>query len=328
MTQQKYKELKQEINRRAEVVDRAIQDELPLGQPRPLYEASRYLFEAGGKRLRPVILLLVTEALGREEGDYEGVLPAAVSMEIVHSFTLIHDDIMDDDNLRRGVPSVHVKWDESTAILAGDTLYSKAFEIMLNSEADPEKMNVLLGRLAETCTRICEGQAMDVDFEDMEEVTEEEYLEMVEKKTAVLFAASASIGAILMDADQEIVDNMYEYGLKIGKAFQIHDDILDLTSSSEKLGKRRASDLSEDKRTLINIHARQHGVEVALPRDASEEAVEMKVQEIRETGSIDYAAEMARDLVEEGKQNLEVLPDSHSKQVLMDIADFLVERDH
>ncbi|MDY6765489.1 MAG: polyprenyl synthetase family protein [Halobacteria archaeon] len=325
---ERVEEVKDEVAKRGELVDDAIEDVLPLGSTKALYEASRYLLEAGGKRLRPSILLLVTEAFGRDEGDYEGVMPAALAIEIVHSFTLIHDDIMDDDSLRRGVPSVHVKWDESTAILAGDTLYSKAFEIMLQSDAPPEEMIWIIRTLAETCTRICEGQAMDVDFEDMEEVSEEEYMEMIEKKTAVLFAASAGIGAILGGGNRNEVENLYEYGLKVGKAFQIQDDVLDLTATSDRLGKTRASDLVENKQTLINIHARRNGVDTTLPANATDDEIEAKVKEIEEVGSIEYARGVAADLVNEGKRNLEVLPDSRAKRVLEDIADYLVERDH
>lgn len=328
VTEDEYEELKAQIAKRGEVVDGAIEELLPLGEPKALYEASRYLLEAGGKRLRPAILLLVTESLGRERDDYEGVMPAAVAMEIIHSFTLIHDDIMDDDDLRRGVPSVHEKWDESTAILAGDTLYSKAFEIILNSDASPDDMNQIMGLLAKTCTRICEGQAMDVDFEEMDEVDEESYMDMIEKKTAVLFAASASIGAILGGGDEETVESMYDYGLKVGKGFQIHDDILDLVSTSDKLGKSRGSDLVEQKQTLISIHARRQGVDPFLPPDATDEDIEEKTREIKEAGSIDYAHDKSRRLIDEGKENLEALPDTEATNLLSDIADFLVEREY
>ena len=149
------------------------------------------------------------------------VLTAAVAIQVIQSFTLIHDDIMDDDDLRRGVPAVHREYDPETAILAGDTLYSKAFEYMLDTGAPAERSVRALDELATTCTEICEGQALDVDFEGRETVRIDEYLEMVEFKTAVLYGAAASIPAILLGSDDGTVDALHGYGLDIGRAFQI-----------------------------------------------------------------------------------------------------------
>jgi len=334
------------IRHRRERVDEAIAEDLPIERPERLYEASRYLLEAGGKRLRPTVLLLAAEALSDvdpSECSYRAfpstadepvdVLTAAVSVEIIQSFTLIHDDIMDDDDMRRGVPAVHREYDLSTAILAGDTLYSKAFENMLETGAVAERSVRALSELATTCTEICEGQSLDITFEERTAVTPDEYLEMVELKTAVLYAASASIPAVILGYDNA-VDPLHSYGLDIGRAFQIQDDLLDLTTPTETLGKQRGSDLVEDKQTLITVHARNQGVDVAdlVPADSVEAVTEREIDEalarLEEVGSIEYARRTARDLVDSGKNHLETLPDNEARALLADIADHLIEREY
>ncbi|MFC4438378.1 MULTISPECIES: geranylfarnesyl diphosphate synthase [Natrialbaceae] len=333
------------VGKRRELVNEAIPDELPIQRPERLYEASRYLLDAGGKRLRPTVLLTTAEALADVEplsteyrefpaldGSTIDAMAAAVSVEVIQSFTLIHDDIMDDDDLRRGVPAVHKEYDLETAILAGDTLYSKAFEIMLETGADPDRAVEALGILATTCTKICEGQSLDVAFENRGDVTTDEYLEMIEQKTAVLYAASACLPAILQGADEETIDALYGYGLDIGCAFQIQDDVLDLTVPSEKLGKQRGSDLVEHKQTLITVHARENGVDIEGLVDTedvdavTESEIDAAVAELEAVGSISYANETARELVDRGKGRLEVLPDNESRELLCDIANYLIER--
>ncbi|QLG48217.1 geranylfarnesyl diphosphate synthase [Natrinema halophilum] len=334
------------VRHRREQVNEAIPEELPIQRPERLYEASRYLLDAGGKRLRPAVLLTTAEALGDvdplsteyrsfpslHEEDPVDVMAAAVSVEVIQSFTLIHDDIMDDDDLRRGVPAVHEAYDLETAILAGDTLYSKAFEIMLETEAQSDRIVEAFDVLATTCTKICEGQSLDVTFEERADVSPEEYLEMIEQKTAVLYAASACLPAILLGADDDTIDALYGYGLDIGRAFQIQDDVLDLTVPSEQLGKQRGSDLVENKQTLITVHARRQGVDVNTLVDTddvdavTESEIDDAVAELEAAGSIAYSNETARDLVEQGKDRLEVLPDNEARDLLCQIADYLIER--
>ena len=333
------------VRQRRELVNAAIPEELPIDHPERLYEASRYLLDAGGKRLRPAVLLTTAESLADVDplsvdyqafptldGETINLMTAAVSVEVIQSFTLIHDDIMDDDDLRRGVPAVHREYDLETAILAGDTLYSKAFEIMLDAGAEAERTVEALDVLAKTCTRICEGQSLDVDFEERDDVTPEEYLEMIEQKTAVLYAASACLPGILLGADEETIDALYGYGLDVGRAFQIQDDVLDLTVPSEKLGKQRGSDLIENKQTIITVHAREAGVDVDSLVDAtdvdavSEAEIAAAVATLEASGSIEYANGMARDLVDRGKARLEVLPDNEARDLLYQLADYLIER--
>jgi geranylgeranyl diphosphate synthase type I len=345
MTSQSQAAVEQAITRRRELVNEAISEELPVERPERLYEAARYLMDAGGKRLRPTVFLLVAESLAEVDPDavdYRAfpspagevdVLRAAVSVETIQSFTLIHDDIMDDDDLRRGVPAVHREYDLSTAILAGDTLYSTAFEQMVDTGAPADRSVEAVSELASTCTKICEGQSLDIDFESRDAVSTDEYLEMVELKTAVLYGAAASIPATLLGAD-DAVDPLYGYGLDIGRAFQIQDDLLDLTTPSEQLGKQRGSDLVEGKQTLVTLHAREQGVDVdGLVDTDSVEAVDeaeidAAVERLRESGSIEFARETARDLIASGKENLEVLPDNESRTRLEEIADYLIEREY
>jgi geranylgeranyl diphosphate synthase type I len=333
------------VRERRGQVNAAIDEDLPLAAPERLYEASRYLLKAGGKRLRPTVSLLAAEAVAdvpplsvdyrafpTADGVEVDVMAGAVSLEIIQSFTLIHDDIMDDDPLRRGVPAVHEAYDVDTAILAGDTLYSTAFEIMAETGAAPANGLEAMRMLANTCTRICEGQALDVEFEHRKTVLPEEYLQMVESKTAVLYGDAAATPAILLGADDDVVDALYDYGIHSGSAFQIQDDVLDLTVPSEHLGKQRGSDLVENKETLITLHARQQGVDVDGLIDAddaaslTDEAVEAAVETLEQAGSIEYAREKARSLVERSKSDLEALPDNEARSMLEDTAEYLISR--
>lgn len=333
------------VRERRELVNDAIDEELPMSEPPRLWEATRYLLEAGGKRLRPTVVLLTAEALADVDplsADYRSfptldetpidVMAAAVSLEVIQSFTLIHDDIMDDDDLRRGVPAVHEAYDTSTAILAGDTLYAKAFELMTNTDAPPENALEATRLLATTCIRICEGQALDVEFERQTDVLPEEYLEMIEHKTAVLYGASAATPAVLLGADEETVEALYRYGIDSGCAFQIQDDVLDLTVPSEKLGKQRGSDLVENKETIITLHARQQGVDVDGlvetddPEAVTEAEIDDAVAALKTAGSIDYAREKAQELTDRSKNRLSVLPDNEARGLLEDLADYLITR--
>jgi geranylgeranyl diphosphate synthase type I len=333
------------LDERRDRINAAIDEDLPMAEPERLYEAARYLLEAGGKRLRPTVSLLAAEAVADvepESADYRAfpslydepvdVMAAAVSLEVIQSFTLIHDDIMDEDDLRRGVPAVHEAYDTETAILAGDTLYSKAFEIMGDTGARPENGLEAMRLLASTCTRICEGQALDVQFETKGDVGPDEYLDMVQSKTAVLYGAAAATPAVLLGADDDVVDALYNYGIDSGSAFQIQDDVLDLTVPSDKLGKQRGSDLVEEKETLIALHARQQGVDVEelvaaeTPEAVTEAEIDDAVAELEAVGSIDYARDKARELTDQAKRRLEALPDNEARSLLEDIADYLITR--
>jgi geranylgeranyl diphosphate synthase type I len=328
--------------RRAQIDDR-LSTAVAAGDPPDLYAATRHILTAGGKRLRPAVTLLVGEAVvGADpatvsyesfptiDGQQVDLMAAATAIEVIQSFTLIHDDIMDDDAMRRGVEAVHEAFDTELAILAGDTLYAKAFELLTDSGARPDRVVAAVDLLAATCVEICEGQAMDIAFESRPQVSTDEYLLMIERKTAVLYATAAAVGAILVGADEEVVDAVYEYGLESGKAFQIQDDVLDLTTPSAVLGKRRGSDLIERKETLITVHARDRGVDVdaifaAVDGDA-EVDMDDAVQQLDAADSIAFAARKARSLTQAAVDRLTVVDESPARRLLVDLAEYLITR--
>jgi geranylgeranyl diphosphate synthase type I len=315
----------EQIKKRGGLVENSIQNLMPIGKPDELYRAMRYLFDAGGKRLRPATLILAAEAVG---GNAKDVIPAATAVELVHNFTLIHDDIMDQDELRRGLPAVHVRWGLSGAILAGDTLYSKSFHILSQTKVDPERMVQCLTLMSITCTQICEGQWTDISFEKRDDVSEAEYMEMVEKKTAILYAASSKLGAILGGGTPEEVQALWDFGRLVGVGFQIFDDVLDLITPQDVLGKIRGSDIMEGKQTLITIHARENNVKLGVfgKGIATPEKIEETLNILEDAGSIDYALTTALDYVAKGKAKLDILPDSEAKEILLALADYMIER--
>lgn len=315
----------EELGRRAALVSQAIERLMPIVHPQGLYQASRHLVDSGGKRLRPSMLLLAAEAAG---GSAQRLVQAAVSIELVHNFTLIHDDIMDNADVRRGRPAVHKLWGVPGAILAGDTLYSKAFSVLGLAEAEPRLLLEAMNMLSRTCTAICEGQWLDMEFESRDSVSEAEYMEMIEKKTGVLYGAAAAMGGILAGASPEVVQGLDEYGRLTGMGFQLQDDVLDLTAPEKVLGKRRGGDLIEGKKTLIMIHAFANHVAVdAFSRKgASAEEIERSIAVLEKSGSIDYARSKAEALVEKGKRALDVLPDTPARATLIDLADYMIRR--
>lgn len=313
------------LQKKAKLVDESIPKFLPITPPEDLYKAMRHLLDAGGKRLRPSALLLAAEAVG---GKPDNVLPAAVAVELVHNFTLIHDDIMDEADLRRGLTTVHKKWGVPRAIIAGDAMYSKAFEILSCTKSDPQRLVESLELLSKTCTDICEGQWMDMNFATRTDVTEDEYMRMVEKKTAVLFAAALKMGASLSGANHDYARALWDFGRFTGIGFQIYDDVIDLITPEEILGKAQGGDIVEGKRTLIIIHALSKGVSIdALGKsNATRSEINAALITLKETGSIDYAMNKAIEFVDQGKAALSVLPDSEAKITLIRLADYMIER--
>jgi geranylgeranyl diphosphate synthase type I len=317
--------MEEELERRAALVTATIEKLLPVMHPRGLYEASRHLVDSGGKRLRPSMLLLAAEAAG---GEALALAPAAVSIELVHNFTLIHDDIMDNADVRRGRPAVHKIWGQSGAILAGDTLYSKAFQVLGMTAASPERILGAMNMLSRTCTAICEGQWLDMEFESKDRVTENEYMEMIEKKTGVLYGASAGMGALLAGAPLEVVRALDEFGRLTGMGFQLQDDVIDLLTPEEVSGKRQGGDLIEGKKTLIMIHAFANDIVVPVfsKKDASAEEIFRSISILEGSGSIEYARSRAEEMVAQGKRALDVLPPSSAKETLLELADYMIRR--
>lgn len=292
-----------------------------------LGRASAHLLLAGGKRLRPALLLLSADAVNK--GSAIDVVPAALSLELTHSFTLIHDDIMDGDLVRRGVPTVHTKWDEPTAILAGDVLFASAFEFLSLADAPDSAKVRATSMLARTCVEICEGQHMDMSFEMRDDVGEGEYMKMVEKKTGALYAAAAGIGSILAGGNPSYTDALYHFGQGIGMAFQIQDDLIDLLASPEVSGKDQASDIREGKKTLIHIKALEKGFDLSqFQRRLSQAEIQEIITRLRGIGVISEVQDTARNLVKTGQKRISILPESEERDLLIHMGDHFISRSY
>ena len=228
-------------------------DQLPYERkPQSLYDPVKYVLSIGGKRVRPVLMLL---AYNMYKEDPERILMPACALETYHNYTLLHDDLMDNADVRRGVPTVHRKWDANTAILSGDSMLVLAYHRMLQCDADkqPEVMSLF----TETALEIGEGQQYDMEFENRNDVTEAEYIEMIRLKTSVLLACALKIGAILAGASSEDADNLYKFGEQIGLAFQLQDDLLDVYGDPKVFGKAVGGDITCNKKTYMLINAFQ-----------------------------------------------------------------------
>ncbi|NJE07243.1 polyprenyl synthetase family protein [Thermococcus sp. M39] len=340
----KFDALFKSIKEKAKVVDDVIFELLPEKEPKELYAATRHYPLAGGKRVRPFVVLTATEAVG---GDWKKALYPAAAIEILHTYTLIHDDIMDMDETRRGRATVHKVWGINMAILAGDLMYSVVFDAATKAPVSAEKIVEIVRAIARAGIEICEGQALDLEFETRDAVTIDEYLKMIDGKTAALFDASAKIGGIIGTDNQEYIQALSKYGRNVGLAFQVWDDVLDLIADEEKLGKPVGSDIRKGKKTLIVAHFFQHASEEdkaeflkvfgkyagdvkgkgIIEEDIREE-VAKAIELLKKYGSIEYAARFAKDLVKEAKEALKVLPESEARRNLELLADFIVEREY
>jgi geranylgeranyl diphosphate synthase type I len=331
------------LSSRLDLVNHCLDSHILSIEPENLSKAAHHLCSAGGKRLRPLACILSAESIldkdvssiSYEEfpcpdGSIINIIDAAASVELIHIFTLIHDDIMDDDDLRRGVPSVHTKFNTELAILAGDVLYSKAFEVLGGASKHNANSSRALSGLAAVCSDICSGQALDIQFSESDSISTDDYLKMIELKTGVLFGESAALPAQLMGQDQNIVDALYNYGTFAGIAFQIQDDLLDLTTPSSVLGKQRGSDLLEQKQTLLTIHARESGFELDSffedSNSVSEAIMDDIVSELEDIGTISYARELSESYITQSKKQLNILPPNDSRSILLDIVDFFNQR--
>ena len=221
-----------------------------LKEPKNLYEPIQYILTLGGKRLRPVLTLITAEIF---ETDYKQALDAALSVEVFHNFSLVHDDIMDAAPLRRGQETVHEKWDINTGILSGDAMLILAYQLFENYNGDT--FRALAKLFSKTALQVCEGQQYDIDFETRDDVTIPEYLKMIEYKTAVLVGAAMQMGAIVAEASEEDQSSIYEFGMNLGIAFQLQDDYLDAFGDPETFGKRVGGDIIENKKTYLYLKA-------------------------------------------------------------------------
>jgi geranylgeranyl diphosphate synthase type II len=233
-------------------LEQHIQELKLKGNPPELYDPITYLMGLGGKRIRPLLTLL---AYGLYKEDYQKVLTPAAAIEVFHNFTLMHDDIMDNAPLRRGKATVHEKWDDNTAILSGDVMLVKAYDLFLS--ITPEYLKESLQLFSKTAAEVCEGQQMDMNFENREFVSEAEYLNMIRLKTAVLLGFSLQLGAVLAGASKEDSNHLYDFGVNIGVAFQLKDDLLDVYADKEKFGKQVGGDILANKKTYLLVKANE-----------------------------------------------------------------------
>lgn len=233
-------------------LEQHIQELELKGNPPELYDPIIYLMGLGGKRIRPLLTLL---AYGLYKEDYQKVLTPATAIEVFHNFTLMHDDIMDNAPLRRGKATVHEKWDDNTAILSGDVMLVKAYDLFLS--ITPEYLKESLQLFSKTAAEVCEGQQMDMNFENREFVSEAEYLNMIRLKTAVLLGFSLQMGAVLAGASKEDSNHLYDFGVNIGVAFQLKDDLLDVYADKEKFGKQVGGDILANKKTYLLVKANE-----------------------------------------------------------------------
>lgn len=238
-----WNEIRNQIN---EFIDNLKFEREPYG----LYEPIRYTISQGGKRVRPVLFLM---AYNMYKENLEGAFYPALALETYHNHTLIHDDVMDNADLRRGMPTVRAKWDDTAAILSGDSMLLLAYEFLSHVPAD--KLPVMLATFTEMAKEICDGQQYDLGFETREDVTEAEYLNMIRLKTSVLLATSLRLGAYLAGASEEDQENLYAYGEKMGLAFQLQDDLLDVYADESLFGKKIGGDICCNKKTFLLITA-------------------------------------------------------------------------
>ena len=285
-----------------------------------------HIISAGGKRLRPMLVVLAGQACGPTTPDHHQL---AAIIEFIHTSTLLHDDVVDESDLRRGRSTANALWGNAPSVLVGDFLYSRSFQLMV----ELDRMDVMR-LLADTTNRIAEGEVLQLLHVHNPDTDEAAYLRVIERKTAVLFAAGTRLGAMASGADEGIQRRLYDYGMALGYAFQIADDVLDYTADAEALGKNLGDDLAEGKATLPLIHAIRHSDTGtadrlrALVQEGDAGAMPEVLAAIRATGGLDYSRERARHYAAMAEQALDGLPESDALAALRGLARYAVERGH
>ena len=296
------------------------------GAPNNLYEPMRYIMELGGKRIRPILCMTGAEACGSEA---EHAIAVAHAMEVFHNFSLVHDDIMDRADQRRGLPTVHNKWNEPTAILAGDNLLVKAYESILAFQGQGK--DAILRLFSRTAAQVCEGQQDDMDFAERNEVSEAEYLQMIQNKTAVLLGCSLASGALVANAEDKIVQGLYDFAIAIGMSFQMMDDYLDAFGDASKTGKVSGGDIMEGKKTWLYIKSCEINAETPswfAQYEHEQRVIAVKSQWIN-MGLDQLILQKAREYNQEGLRILSALTEQGVKtDGLTEILDFLSGRSH
>ena len=298
-------------------------------EPYGLYEPIEYTLASGGKRLRPRLVLLAAEMFGGKE---EKVLPAALAIEVFHNFTLLHDDVMDKADIRRGRPTVHVRWNDNTAILSGDQMVIEAYTLLSRVPAD--RLSETLRLFNKMATEICEGQQYDMEFEGREQVSIEEYMQMIRLKTSVLLATALQIGAYIAGANAAQQKALYEYGINIGLAFQIQDDILDVYGDPRTFGKTIGGDICCNKKTYMLLTALQRADDETRAeleqwlqtQDKSDEKIQAVTDIYTRTGAREVCETVMQLHTHEALSQLNALPQNDATEQLRKLAEKLVMR--
>lgn len=317
------------IRNYVKMVEKALQELDYSGKPAELYQPIDYFMSLGGKRLRPALCLAACEMFGRNPSE---ALNPALGIEVFHNFTLVHDDIMDQADLRRGKPTVHEKWNVNTAILSGDTMLVRAYQLI--ASVDESVLKPILDTFSQTAIEVCEGQQFDMVFETWESVSEKDYIEMIRLKTSVLLGAALKIGALTGGASLEKADRLYAFGMNIGIAFQIQDDLLDAFGNPEKVGKKPGGDIILNKQTILRIYAlssesakSRELLGKSYPTDEEKVAVIRKLFE--DTGSRRYAEDLRDHYYHQALKNLEEVEGNvQIKSELAEFAEWLILREH
>jgi geranylgeranyl diphosphate synthase, type II len=297
--------------------------------PATLYNSMRYAVSASGKMIRPILLLLSCRAVN---GADEEALDAAVALEMIHTFTLVHDDIMDHDDLRRGRETVYKKWDENVAILAGDGLLVLAYRLLAN--VDPGRLPVILRLFSHSILLVCEGQALDKEFENRTRVSVCEYFEMIEKKTGQLFSLAGESGAVLGGGSPQQIEALRGFGESLGRAFQLQDDLLDLLADEATLGKDVGSDLQENKKTYLIACAQEKGSPEQLHqlhnlmdlRPMRQREIAAISALLSEMGVLDNARDQVQQALNSARSALEILPQTTARDHLLCLLEILAVR--
>ena len=304
-------------------------------EPKGLYAPIAYTLAAGGKRVRPQLAIIASQMFG---GKDEDVLPAALALEIFHNFTLLHDDVMDKAEVRRGRPTVHIQWNENTAILSGDQMMIEAYTQL--SKVPTHTLARVLQLFNQMATEICEGQQYDVDFEQKNNVSIDEYLMMIRLKTSVLLANALQIGAYIAGATEEEQRALYQFGINIGLAFQIQDDILDVWGDPKTFGKAIGGDIACNKKTFVYLQAMRLLGDEAISLEAREELEDWynkvlddnkekiaRVKEIFEQlGVREICEQVVADYTKKALQILDTLPQNAATEELRKLAEKLLAR--
>jgi len=296
--------------------------------PASLYLPSAYFLQIGGKRIRPVMCLLGNELFNE---IHEDAYQAALAIELFHNFTLVHDDMMDEASLRRGMPTVHTKYDLNTALMVGDVMLIRAYEFLQNIK--PIYLPKILKIFNQTAREVCEGQQLDMDYAKLRDITMDQYVQMITLKTSVLLAASLQIGAIIGGASENNCHHIYEFGKKIGIAFQIQDDYLDAYGNAEDFGKEVGGDIKQNKKTFLLIHAmsvantHQLNELTYLLATNEEDKVQKVLTIFNDCGVAKWAENLKAVYMKEAFDHLEAIAVTSSrKQPLLDLANFLMNR--